>query len=441
MHPRSPLWLVIWFAIEYGVRKAVVSQLSIEQIRAAVEAGRADAEQFLCELIRFPSTPGNETEAMACAARRFGELAEVERVPLSNALREDEDYADPVPNLDYEGRFNLRLRLPGKGGGRSLLFNTHLDVVPPSQGQESPWDPRVDAGVVRGRGACDAKGQAAALYLALWAIRRLGLKLDGDLLGHLVVEEEVGGNGTLAMVRRGEKADACVVMEPTDLRIFSSVRGAVWFRVTCTGRPGHSGRAGDTVSALKMAIRVVEILEGYHARLLASSRGFPLFDPFPNPMPITFGKLQAGDWPATAPSRAVVEGVLGLLPNKTRYQVMEEMRQAILDEGDEWLREHFELEFMYRHDAHVLDVAHPLVTQLQACCREVGAAGEVTAMTASCDSWFYNNQLGIPTVVFGPGSLGFAHSNEEQIRMDEIVGAAAVLVRLAESWCVGERGA
>ncbi|HOQ28135.1 MAG TPA: M20/M25/M40 family metallo-hydrolase, partial [Armatimonadota bacterium] len=150
-----------------------MSQLSIEQIRAAVEAGRADAEQFLCELIRFPSTPGNETEAMACAARRFGELAEVERVPLSNALREDEDYADPVPNLDYEGRFNLRLRLPGKGGGRSLLFNTHLDVVPPSQGQESPWDPRVDAGVVRGRGACDAKGQAAALYLALWAIRRL----------------------------------------------------------------------------------------------------------------------------------------------------------------------------------------------------------------------------------------------------------------------------
>jgi acetylornithine deacetylase len=236
------------------------------------------------------------------------------------------------------------------------------------------------------------------------------------------------------MTQHGEKADACIVMEPTDLRILSSVRGAVWFRVVLTGKPGHSGRAGDTVSALKMAIQVIGILEQFHARLLAASRGIPLFDLFPNPMPITFGKLQAGDWPATAPARAVVEGVLGLLPNKTRYQVMEEMRQAIMDGGDAWLKDHFQLEFMYRHDAHVLATDHPLVTSLRDCCREAGVTGEVTAMTASCDSWFYNNQLKIPTVVFGPGSLGFAHSNEEQIRLDDIATAAAVLVRFMEKW-------
>ena len=53
-----------------------------------------------------------------------------------------------------------------------------------------------------------------------------------------------------------------------------------------------------------MAIRAMEILEQYHARLLAASRGIPLFDQFPNPMPITFGKLAAGDWPATAPASA-----------------------------------------------------------------------------------------------------------------------------------------
>jgi acetylornithine deacetylase len=152
-------------------------------------------------------------------------------------------------------------------------------------------------------------------------------------------------------------------------------------------------------------------------------------------MPITFGKLAAGDWPATAPARAVLEGVLGLLPNKTRYQVMEEMRQAILEGGDEWLRDHFTLEFMYRHDAHVLDPGHPLVTGLQACCREAGATGEVSAMTASCDSWFYNNQLRIPSVVFGPGSLRFAHSNEEQIHLDDIARAAAILARFIIHWC------
>lgn len=404
-------------------------------IRAAVAALRDQAQEFLCDLIRFPSLPGQEQQAVAYASRRFAALAEVDEVPLSNDLRRDKDYADPIPDLDYEGRCNLRIRVPGTGGGRSLLFNTHLDVVPASAGQQRPFDPAVLDGVVHGRGACDAKGQAATIFTALLALQKLGLHLRGDVLTHLVVEEEVGGNGTLAMIRRGERADACIVMEPTDLKILSSVRGAVWFRIVCTGKPGHSGRAGDTVSALKMAIRAIEILEGYHARLLSASRGIALFDAFPNPMPITFGKLNAGDWPATAPSRAVVEGVLGLLPNKTRYQVMEEMRQAIIDGGDAWLREHFELQFMYRHDAHVLDAGHPLAAGLAECCRESGAAGEINAMTASCDSWFYNNQLGIPTVVFGPGSLGFAHSNEEQIRLDDIARGAAVLANFLTRWC------
>jgi len=414
-----------------------MSHLGLSEIRATVEALRGVTRQFLSDLIRFPSLPGREMEAVEYAARRFAEIGQVERIPLSNALREDEDYADPVRGIEYAGRSNLRLRVAGSGGGPSLLFNTHLDVVPASQGQERAFEPTLQADRVYGRGACDAKGQAATLFTALLAAQRLGVKLKGDVLAHLVVEEEVGGNGTLAMVRRGEPADGCIVMEPTDLRILSSVRGAVWFRVTCTGRPGHSGRAGDTVSALKLAIRTLDILEQYHARLLANSRGIPLFDQFANPMPITFGKLAAGDWPATAPASASLEGVLGFLPNKTRQQVMEEIRQAILEGGDDWLREHFRLEFMYRHDAHVLDPAHPLVTGLAACCREAGASGEVSAMTASCDSWFYNNQLRIPTLVFGPGSLRYAHSNEEQIGLEEIGQAAAILLRFLAGWCGG----
>jgi len=406
----------------------------MQSITAATSGLRGETERFLCDLMRFPSLPGQERDAMDYVARRFAELGEVERIPLSNALRQDEDYADPIPGIEYEGRSNVRVRVPGARGGRKLLFNTHIDVVPPSQGQERPFDPQVADGVVRGRGACDAKGQVATIFTALAALKQLGIQPPGDVLAHLVVEEEVGGNGTLAMVRRGEQADGCIIMEPTDMRILSSVRGAVWFRVTCTGKPGHSGRAGDTVSALKMAVEVIGILERYHASLLAASRGIALFDQFPNPMPITFGKLHAGNWPATAPAEAVLEGVLGLLPNKTRYQVMEEMRQAIVEGGSAWLKDHFRLDFMYRHDAHVLATDHPLVTGLQAACREAGAAGEVTAMTASCDSWFYNNQLRIPSLVFGPGSLGFAHSNEEQIRLDDIAAAAAVLVRFIRQW-------
>ncbi len=343
-------------------------------VRDAIDAVRNETERFLCDLIRYPSLPGAESDVMDYAARRFAEAGEVERVALQDAIREDPDYADPIRDLKYAGRSNVRVRVPGTGHGRSLLFNTQLDVVPASQGQVRPFDPRVETGVIRGRGACDAKGRAATLFCALLAMRRLNIAPRGDVLVHLVVEEEVGGNGTLAMVRHGEKASACIVMEPTELRVLSSVRGAVWFRVICQGQPGHSGSTGKTVSALKMAVKVMEILEDYQARLLAASRNIPLFDSFPNPMPITFGKLTAGNWPATAPAEATLEGVLGLLPNKTRFQVMDEMRQAITQSSDEWLRDNFKLEFMYRHDAHVLPPEHDLVTGLSAAARQAGGA-------------------------------------------------------------------
>jgi acetylornithine deacetylase/succinyl-diaminopimelate desuccinylase-like protein len=189
------------------------------------------------------------------------------------------------------------------------------------------------------------------------------------------------------------------------------------------------------VSALTLARKAMDLFETYHADLLAASRGIALFDKYDNPMPITFGRCVAGDWPATAPARATVEGVLGFLPNKTRYQVMDELRAVLDQSGDARLCERIDLEFMYRHDSHVLDPKHPLVEGLRQCCADWALPTEVDALTASCDSWFYNNQLGIPTVVYGPGTLRYAHSNEEQIALNEIVQAGCVLADFASRWC------
>jgi acetylornithine deacetylase len=209
----------------------------------------------------------------------------------------------------------------------------------------------------------------------------------------------------------------------------------VWFRLVLNGKAGHSGQAGHTRSALLMARDAIATLESYHAELLASSRGFPLFDLFPNPMPITFGKLQAGNWPAAAPSRAVMEGVLGLLPNKTKEQVCAEMRTALAGGGDEFFARNIELSFLYRHDSSVVNPQHELPGALLAGAKQVGVPLEVGAMTASCDAWFYNNLLGIPTVVFGAGTLKVAHSKDEQIALNDLADAACVLSTFVRDYC------
>jgi acetylornithine deacetylase len=407
-----------------------------DPIRRTVEKLLPDVQRFLADLIRIPSLPGQEHEAMLYCEREFNRLGiDVGRVPLSNALKRDPDYSDPVPDIDYDGRFNLRVVRKGTGGGRKLIINAHTDVVPPSEGQADPFNPRVENGVMFGRGACDDKGQVALLYLTLKVLDALGVKQAGDLVGHIVVEEENGGNGSLAMARTGEKADGCIVLEASEEKLFTSIRGAVWFRLVLHGRAGHSGQAGQTRSALLMARDAIAILEKYHAALLAASRGFPLFDPFPNPMPITFGKLTAGNWPAAAPSRAQIEGVLGLLPNKTKEQVCTEMRETLVCGGDEFLARNFELSFMYRHDSSVVDPRHVLPQAILASAKQAGVPLEVGAMTASCDAWFYNKQLGIPTVVYGAGTLKVAHSKDEQLALKDLAAAGCVLATFISNYC------
>ena len=409
-----------------------------ERIKKTVRALLPDAQRFLVRLVGIPSVSGQERSAMLFLKDEFERLgAELEAVAISNQIKGDPDYSDPIEALNYEERFNLRVVRKGNGGGRSLLFNAHTDVVPPSEGMIEPWGGNVKDGILYGRGACDAKGQVATLFLVLGALDAMGVRLSGDVLGHVVVEEENGGNGTLAMIRAGELADGCVVLEPSDRKLYTSIRGAVWFRLTFQGKAGHSGQAAESRSALLMARDAMALLEKYHADLLASSRGIELFDSHPNPMPLTFGKLRAGNWPASAPSEAILEGVLGFLPNKTKEQVCEELRQLLIEGGDQYLADNVKLHFMYRHDSSVLEPDHDLPQGLLNSATESGVELDISGMPASCDAWFYNNQLGIPTVVYGPGSLSVAHSKEEQIEIAEIGRAAEVLIRLILSYCDG----
>ncbi len=384
---------------------------------------------FLSKLVSIPSVSGQEAEAMDWIAEQFARFdVEIEKIPLSDNLKTDPDYSSPIPGIAYNGRHNLRIVRRGRDRSKALLFNAHVDVVPPSEGMDDPYSGKVKDGILYGRGACDTKGPLSTVYCLLSMLEEQRIEPDRDLIFHFVVEEENGGNGSLAMARHGEKADGCIVLEPTEGRVLTSIRGAVWFKIEFTGVAGHSGEAGRTRSALLMAHEAISCLTEYHRDLLASSKGIDLFDAYENPMPITFGRLSAGNWPAAAPNSAILEGVLGLLPNKTKEDICREMEAALLGSGLN--PSDFKLTFTYRHDCSVTDPTGELPQGLLASGRAVGIDSKIDAMTASCDAWLYNNYLEIPTVVFGPGSLSVAHSKNEHIQLLEIEQAASAFLDL-----------
>jgi len=411
--------------------------LDTTAIKTAARDFLPELTAFLDELVRFESLPGCEGPAMRWLYDRLRGVAdECGLIPVPEEIVEDPDYSFTLDDRPYADRPNLRVALKGDGAGKSVILNAHVDVVPPSVGHKRPFDPFVADGCMYGRGTADDKGHVAAIWALFSIMKSLGVKPRGDIIAHIVIEEETGGNGTLAMIRRGETADCCLNLDGGDEgNIYTSVRGAVWFEGVCRGRAGHSGSAGTTVSALKMAIEAMRIIEDYHDDLLASTHAAdPLFAGIPNPMPVTFGELHAGDWPAMAPGKAVFRGVFGLLttPKET---VMKEMEERVRTRGPEWLRDHFGMSFPYRHDASRIDPSLPFVRTLERCYEEMGVDSKIGGFPASADTWFYTNTLGVPAVLTGMGGVGVAHTDREHVSLESLATLTGTLLAFVRDWC------
>ncbi len=398
-----------------------------------------EAIDFLCEIIKFPSTRGNEGRVNRFIYHKMKSLCdEAELIQIPDSFTSHPDYSWQLDGLSYTDTQNVRLKfIPTVLSGRSLIINAHSDVVPPSKNQMDAFIPKIENGKIFGRGACDDKGQIAVIYLVLRCLNELKLKPSSEISIDIVIEEENGGNGTLFAIQDQINADAAIVLEPSEFKILSSVRGAVWFELKCIGRPAHSGSQEPGISAIKLATQAMNILEDYHNELLKKSRGInKLFDEYENPMPLTFGMLHAGDWPATVPAVASVKGVFGFFPNASIPEVQNGMKDALKKNGDKWLKNNFEINFnMLNNEGNQIPDNHPLVESLKSAQLSAGITPVVSAMTAACDAWQYVHRLKVPTVVIGAGSLSHAHSNIEQINVVDVRKMAKILLYFIDDWC------
>jgi len=409
----------------------------IQSLQSAVSSHLPEAQDLLCELIRIPSIGGQEQAALAYMLEQCRRIqGEVEKVPIPVNITQDEDYSFGDQPFDYSDRFNIACHRRGSGGGKSLLISTHIDTVPADPAWKEAFTPQIEDSRIIGRGACDAKGQIAAAWLALRLLDSLGVKTLGDATQQIVIEEEPGGNGALGMMLAGQRADGAVVMESTDLQVHPANRGAIWYRLKVTGKSVHMGRIREGISAHDKAMQIIEIMRRYEQRLIAESQGQPLFARYEQPVQLNVGIVRAGDWPSTVPAECLLEGGVGFLPNKPMADIKRELEAAIRAEADDWTKEHFVLDFPKLHnDAYQTDPEHPFVTTLAAACGEADLASEVFGWNISCDARLYHHRGKMPTIVFGPGQISQAHATGEWIDINEIGKAAVVLAIFIARWC------
>jgi acetylornithine deacetylase len=198
---------------------------------------------FLARMIQFKSYSGTPGE---------GELARL----MVEAMRELglEAFVQEVE----PGRLNAIGRWRGTGGGRSLLFNGHLDTNPVTEGWTvDPWGGRYDDRFIYGIGVSNMKAGDAASFCAVKTLIDRGIRLRGDVVLTYVIGELQGGVGTIKAIDEGIRADYFINSEPTDLAGLTLHAGAFGWIIELTGETRHLSKREEAVDALAAAASLV----------------------------------------------------------------------------------------------------------------------------------------------------------------------------------------
>jgi putative selenium metabolism hydrolase len=328
----------------------------------------------------------------------------------------------------------------GSGGGPTLVFDGHMDVVDvgdPDRWPRPPYDAVIEDGVLYGRGACDMKGGLAGMIYGVGALVEAGAQLAGDLYVVAVVQEEPCEGLALRVLveEEGIQPDFVILGEPSNLQVRIGHRGRLEMQVKVRGRAAHAAAPDLGSNAIHNAARLIFGIELLAPRLA--------YDDF-----LGQGTISVTEIESQAASRNAVPDCCNffidrrLTLGETERKALAEIQNIISTEEvdanvevTEYLAASytgFECRMRNVFPAWAMPQDHPLVQTMVRTVREtLGYRPRLGRWSFSTDGTYSAGVANIPTIGFGPGEERYAHTQDEQIRLNDVVDAARVYARLA----------
>jgi len=395
----------------------------LEDISRTVEENREYAISFLRRLIQTPSPSGEEGEAAKVAA---------EEMKASGFDEVTVDRLDDVMGT-----------IKGAGTGRSILLNGHLDHVPPGE-MDEPYSARlmdgsafgVEGKVVYGRAASDMKGALAAMVMAGKVIKDLGIKLEGDFKVAAVALEETGGDGTKATIEEsGFTADLVVIGEATEMKVALGHRGGAGADVVVKGRSCHASAPERGINALYKA---TEIISRIRSDLIPRLPDHPLY----GRTSIAITKISVKpDTGNVVPEECSFHIDCRNNPNYSVSALTKDLEEMIASMREEDPELEAEVVTRRRPGARSFTgfytdpEEHPIAQEaIGAVSEALGQETETKVWTFATDGKFYAWE-GTPVIGFGPGEERFAHTRQDNVRIDEYLESIKVYAWLACKIC------
>ncbi|MEJ2173597.1 MAG: ArgE/DapE family deacylase [bacterium] len=417
------------------------------RILRSVDDGFDEQIRFLADLTRLPSLRCQEATAqdfMAAAMRSRGLSVDRWKLQLEE-LRHLPGFS-PVM-VSYDDAWNVvgAHRPVGAAQGRSLILNGHIDVVPTGpldMWTQPPFEPTIAEGWMSGRGAGDMKAGLAANLFALDALARLGLEPAAEVYLQSVIEEECTGNGALACLQRGYRAEAALITEPSGETLGAAQVGVMWFQVKVRGKPAHVAYAGTGANAIEACFPLVAALHALEERWNAAKH--PAFAEHAHPINFVVSRIEGGDWTSSVPSWCTFDMRIGLYPGQDLAAVRAEVEATVraAAQNDAFLAQNPPriVYHGFQAEGYVLQKDSDAQRLLEHC--HAAVAGDALSErigTGTTDARFYGLYAGIPALVYGPKAENI-HAFDERVDLASVRRVTQAVALFVAEWCgVGPR--
>ena len=336
------------------------------------------------------------------------------------------------------GKANLFASTGPEGVG-GVMLSGHTDVVP-VEGQtwtKPPFALTEADGRFYGRGAADMKGFVACAVAAMLDAARQPLKVPLHLA--LSYDEEIGCLGVRSLIDLLASAPVrprfCIVGEPTDMQVATGHKGKVALRATCTGREGHSALAPMALNALHLAADFLGAVRRLQAEVAATGLSDGDYD-----VPYTtlhVGKMSGGIQVNIVPNHAVLdfeirslagEDVAGLISRlEAEAEAIVAPPRATFPEAA------IRIERLWDYPG----LGTPPNAEVVRFVKGLTGANGTMKVAFGTEGGLFNQRLGVPTVICGPGSMAQGHKPDEFVTVEQIARCQAMLAALVQKLVVG----
>jgi len=315
--------------------------------------------------------------------------------------------------------------IEGKNNGKNIVLEAHMDTVKVDNMVIDPFLPKIEEGKIFGRGACDDKGSLVSMLLAIKLLKQKGISLDGNVYLAAVIDEEHKQRGVSNLLNQGFRFDAGIVGEPTNLDIIIAHQGCLRWRIITKGISAHSSEPEKGENAIYFMSEVINALQ---KRLipLCKEKSHPLVG---SPA-LSVNIIQGGTQLNTIPNRCFIEIDRRVIPGENSQDILEEV-DKFLDK----LKKENPLLDLEREDPFITSPSmqinrdEEIVQTLFKCIRDNGAIEpKIRGVKFGTDAAIFVAQ-GIPTVVFGPGNIAQAHSEDEWVEIKQVAQAAEIIAQ------------